>query len=334
MTLLAGDVGGTKTRLGIYEQSGSGLELLNSERYVSRDFPSLVAIIETFIGSNTAILAGRTIKAAAFGIPGPIVNERVKVTNLPWEFGAQEVRDFLGTKSVALVNDLVATAAAVPVMDKENFIEVYPGNGTPISGDLGLVLAPGTGLGQAYIFHQSGRYWFLPSEGGHANFAASTDLEQGLLRYLKTKLPHVSVESVLCGPGLANIYSFLRDTEVAPEPPELRDELEGSDRGAVIAKHAMNETHEIAVVALTMFCRFLGAHASDTVLSSLTTRGVYLGGGISPKIAPFLVKGAFMEGYLDKYKCKDRVEATAVSIINDDRAALIGAGNIAAQLVS
>lgn len=332
MVLLAGDVGGTKTRLGLYTKLNSNLDLIISERYVSREFPSLVAIIDTFLKTHSETASG-AITAACFGIPGPIVNERVKVTNLPWEFCADDVRHYLKTDKVVLVNDLVSTAASVPVLAKDTFIEVYAGNGSPPSGALGLVLAPGTGLGQAYILNQGGVYSYLPSESGHSNFAPSSDLEIELLKYLRGKLSHVSVESVLCGPGLVNIYSFLKDTGVYPESPELRSNMENPDKAATVAMHAMSGDSELCVAALDTFCRIMGAHASNVVLSALTTEGVYLGGGISPKIAPFLKKGAFLDGYFAKVKCRDRVEATPVMIINDDRAALIGSANIAATLV-
>jgi len=172
----------------------------------------------------------------------------------------------------------------------------------------------------------------LASEGGHANFAPTNEEEIELLRYLQGRFAHVSVESVLCGPGIANIYSFLRDTGRGEEPPELKAQESTGKMTSIITDLAMQGASDICVKSLRMFCSMLGAHCSKIVLTYLATGGVFLGGGIPPKITPFLTKGPFVEGYLKKGKQRERVEATPVFIIKDDHAALFGAAAIAATL--
>lgn len=328
--IIAGDIGGTKARLGLFEQDSEKLRLVVSARYTSKEYPGLEAIIRRFLEQHPSGPEG--IQSACFGLPGPVVNGRVKVTNLPWEVVQTDVAECLGTTKVRLVNDLVSTAAAVPALGPESLTEIYPGNKETVRSGPCLVIAPGTGLGHALIHREDSRMTLLASEGGHANFAPTNPLEIELLTYLQTKLPHVSVESVLCGPGLFNIYSFLRDTGKGIETPELAAALAAEDKASVVTRCALDGSHDICVQAIGLFCIILGAHASNMALNFLSTGGVFLGGGIPPKIAPALAKGDFLKGYLKKGKCLNRVEATPVYIINDDQASLFGAGAIAATL--
>jgi glucokinase len=328
--IIAGDIGGTKARLGLFEQNAEKLRLVVTERYTSREFDGLQAIIRRFLEQHPAGTSG--IKAGCFGLPGPVVDGRVKVTNLPWEVVQSEVAACLGTTKVKLVNDLVSTAAAVPALGPDSLTEIYAGNGETVRSGPCLVVAPGTGLGHALIHREGSGMTLLASEGGHANFAPTNELEIELLRYLQTKLPHVSVESVLCGPGLYNIYSFLRDTGKGLETPELTASLASEDKASVVTRAALDGSQDICVQAIDLFCTLLGAHASNMALNFLATGGVFLGGGIPPKIVPALAKGGFLKGYLKKGKCLNRVEATPVFIIKDDQASLFGAGAIATTL--
>ena len=329
--IIAGDIGGTKARIGLFERRSGKVELLLSEQYVSRDFSSLEAILKKFLEKHGPAMTSRT-EAACFGLPGPVVNGRVKVTNLPWEVIQSEVGATLKVHKIRLVNDLVGTAAAIPTFGPDSLTTVYEGRGSVDRGGSCVVVAPGTGLGHSLIHREAGWSVLLASEGGHANFAPTNEEEVALLQYLQGRFSHVSVESVLCGPGIANIYSFLRDTGRGEEPAQLKGQESASNITSTVTELVMAGTSDICVKALRMFCSILGAHCSNMVLTYLATGGVYLGGGIPPKIAPFLSQGAFLEGYLKKGKQRERVEATPVFIIKDDHAALYGAAAIAATL--
>lgn len=329
--IIAGDIGGTKARIGIFEKRSGKVELLVTEQYVSKEYSSLEAILKEFLEKHGATLPSR-IAAACFGLPGPVVNGRVKVTNLPWEVVQSEVGNTLKVHKIKLVNDLVGTAAAIPSFGPDSLIPIYTGRGTIDHGGSCVVVAPGTGLGHSLIHREAGWSVLLASEGGHANFAPTNEEEIELFRYLQGRFSHVSVESVLCGPGLANIYSFLRDTGRGDEPVELKSQESAAKTASIVTELALNGTSDICVKALRMFCSMLGAHCSNIVLTYLATGGVYLGGGIPPKIASFLSKGPFVEGYLKKGKQKERIEATPVFVIKDDHAALFGAAAIAATL--
>lgn len=329
--IIAGDVGGTKARIGLFERRAGKVELVVSEQYPSKDFVSLEAIIQKFLEQYKQSVTGN-LEAACFGLPGPVVNGRIKVTNLPWEVVQGDVGRNLGVTKIKLVNDLVSTAAAIPHFGPGSLLSVYEGRGSVDRGGSCVVVAPGTGIGHSLIHREAGWSVLLASEGGHANLAPSTKLEIELLEYLQTKLPHVSVESVLCGPGIANIFSFLRDTGRGDVPTELRDAAPSPSITSAITQHALAGSSDVCSQTLDLFCSMLGAHCSNIVLTWLSTGGVFLGGGIPPKIAPLITKGPFMEGYLRKGKQKERVEATPVFIIKDDHAALYGAAAIASTL--
>lgn len=329
--ILAGDIGGTKARIGIFERKAERLELIFSEQYSSPAFASLEQILKNFLDQHRSKLTS-PLEAGCFGLPGPVVNGRVKVTNLPWEVAQSDVAGALGITKVKLTNDLVSTAAAVPTFGPQSLETIYDGAGSVDRSASCVVVAPGTGLGHALIHREAGWSVLLASEGGHANFAPTDELEIELLRYLKRKLTHVSVETLLSGPGLVSIFSFLCDTGRGECPDALRCESSPSDRAAQIAAMALAGESDLCLAAVNTFCSILGAHCSNILLTFLATGGVFLGGGIPPKILPILQQGAFMEGYLRKGKQRERVEATPVYVIKDDYAALYGSAAIAATL--
>ncbi len=329
--IIAGDIGGTKAHIGLFERRSGKAELVVSERYSSKEFSSLEAIIKQFLEQHQGALTSK-LDAACFGLPGPVVNGRIKVTNLPWEVVQSEVGAILKLHKVRLVNDLVGTAAAIPTLGPSSLITVYEGRGSVDRAGSCVVVAPGTGIGHSLIHREAGWSVLLASEGGHANFAPTNSEEIELLQYLQGRFSHVSVESVLCGPGIENIYSFLRDTGRGAEPDQMKSPEAASKGTSIITQLALEGSSDICVKALRIFCNMLGAHCSNMVLIYLATGGVYLGGGIPPKIAQFLLQGAFLEGYIKKGKQRERVEATPVFIIKDDHAALYGAAAIAATL--
>ncbi|MGE5257847.1 MAG: glucokinase [Hyphomicrobiales bacterium] len=335
MTILAGDVGGTNTRLALYDPRASGDRQAREPQVMSifdsTSAPSLERIVQGFLEQNQA--AGR-IEAACIGIPGPVVGGTVHVTNLPWVLTERAFSRELGIAKVRLVNDHAATAAALPLLGADELITLHPGR-EDRERKVFAVLAPGTGLGQAYlVLGPDGRYHPFPSEGGHVEFAPKDDLEFQLLSYLKAKLgKRVSSERVLSGPGIMNIYSFLRDRSYCDEPEALREEIAAAAvPAAVVTDHGLRATYPICVKALDVFTKLLGSKAGDVVLTYLSTGGLFLGGGIPPKVAAKLKEGGTVEAYLQKGRLSPLVEMTPLQVIMDDRVGLLGAAAIAAGL--
>ncbi|MGH7596894.1 MAG: glucokinase [bacterium] len=324
--ILAGDTGGTKTRLALYEEQPGKLVRRQTETFASADFPSLEEIIRTFLSKNHT-----SVKKACFGVPGPIVAGRAQSTNLPWLTDEAHITRTLGIASVKLVNDLVATTSSIPFLNADDLLTVHQGLPAGRETTFG-VLAPGTGLGQAFLYKQGGQFIALPSEGGHADFAPNNEIEIALLKYLLAKFRRVSYERVLCGPGLVNIYNFLKDTGVAAEPPELSERFVDDDPAAVISTSGQSGEFAICVQALDIFASILGAQAGNLVLTMLATGGIYLGGGIPPKISQKLMDGTAVAAYANKGRLSDFVKATPLYVIRDDHAALLGSAYLASML--
>ncbi len=324
--ILAGDTGGTKTRLALYDEQQGKLVRRQTETFGSAEFPSLEEIIRTFLSKHHT-----QVKKACFGVPGPVVAGRAESTNLPWVTDEAQIARTLGIVSVKLVNDLVATTSSIPFLHPDDLLTVHQGSPTGSKTTFG-VLAPGTGLGQAFLYKQGERFIALPSEGGHADFAPNSEIEIALLGYLQNKFGRVSYERLLSGPGLVNIYNFLKDTGVAAEPPELAKRLAEDDAAAVISTSGQNGEFAICVQALDIFASILGAQAGNLVLTMVATGGIYLGGGIPPKISQKLMDGTTVTAYGNKGRLSDFVKTTPLYIIRDDHAALLGSAYLASML--
>jgi glucokinase len=263
-----------------------------------------------------------------------VVGGSVRATNLPWVIEERAFGENLGIPKVRLVNDHAATAAALPLLEPEDLITLHPGR-EDRERRVFAILAPGTGLGQAYsVLGADGRHHPFPSEGGHVEFAPKDELEFDLLKYLQEKLrKRVSIERVLSGPGIMNIYTFLRDRSYCDEPEPLRAEIAAAPTpAAVVTDHGLKGTHPICVQTLGIFARLLGSQAGDVVLTYLSTGGLFLGGGIPPKVAAKLQEGGTVEAYLRKGRLSPLVEMTPLHIIKNNRAAMLGAAAIAASL--
>jgi glucokinase len=335
MVILTADAGGTRTRLGLHDTKGGtsrrAFEPLVVDAFSSTCAATLEEIVRKFMERHP--IAGR-VEAACIGLPGPVVGGSVRATNLPWVIDEASFAQNLGIPKVRLVNDHVATAAALPLLAPQDVITLHPGR-EERERRVFAILAPGTGLGQAYSVRVSdGSLQAFPSEGGHVEFAPKDELEFELLKYLKGKLrKRVSIERVLSGPGIMNIYSFLRDRSYGDEPSALRDEIAAAPVPvAVVSGHGLSGKYAICSMALDLFARVLGSQAGDVVLTYLSTGGVFLGGGIPPKVAATLQAGATVEAYLRKGRLSPLVETTPLRIILNDRAALLGAAAIAANL--
>lgn len=319
--LLAGDIGGTKTHLAIYAPGSDPHDPLVEARFSSDEYPSLQALAQDFLSR-----VNYDVQWGSFGVAGPVINGHVKATNLPWEMDERELEEALGLRRAHLLNDLEAVASAVPSLSIEDRSTLN--EGTPQAGGAIAVIAPGTGLGEGFLAWDGSRYHAYPSEGGHTDFAPINDVEIELLRYLMRKYDHVSYEWVCSGMGIPNIYDFYKDNDYAPEPEWLAEQLSGAeDRTPVIVSAALAEDRDCALAEMTLrtFVSVLGAEAGNLALKVLATGGVYLGGGIPPRILPALKTEHFMQAFLRKGRFSALLERMPVHIIVHPRVGVMGA---------
>lgn len=325
--ILAGDIGATKTRLALYDFENDMLVRKEVQTFVSREFNTFEEVMEKFLSETRA-----NVNKACVGVPGPIINGQAQATNLLWKIKEQSISQTLQIDKVKLVNDLVATTTSVLFLSSEQTHVLYEGKERERTDEVNAVLAPGTGLGQAFLTWKSGEFQVHPSEGGHVDFAPTNDIEIELLRFLRSKFERVSYERVVCGPGLVNIYTFLKHIQYAPEPEELRRRLKSEDPAAVISETGQAGEYKLCEKALDIFASVLGAQAGNLVISLLATGGIYLGGGIPPKIIKKLSDGTTVKSYLNKDRLSHLVEATPLYVIKDDQAPLLGAAHLASAL--
>lgn len=318
--LLVGDIGATKTVLALFSAE-AGLRAPLAERtFPSAHYASLEELAREFLAQ-----VDPDVERAVFGVAGPVVAGRAEITNLPWMLDEAELQRELHLPTVRLLNDLEVAAYAVPLLQAD---DLYPLNvGQPVAGGTIALIAPGTGLGEAYLTWDGSRYRSYASEGGHTDFGPNTPLEVGLLHYLQERFGHVSYERICCGQGLPNIYAYLRDSGYAEEPAWLAERLaRADDRTPVIVGGALaDEPSELCTAALNTFVSILGAEAGNQALKLGATGGVYLGGGIPPRILPALKQNRFMEGFLNKGRLSDLLERIPVNVILNRRVALLGA---------
>jgi len=316
---LAGDIGGTKTVLALFSLDQGPFQPLEKAVFPSSGFASLEDILRIYLKDKPV-----RIQSASFGIAGPVYKDRVKTTNLPWVIEARQLSQVIDKAPVWLLNDLLAMAYAVPHLRPEDLRTIN--SGTPEThGPLGVV-APGTGLGEAFLIWEGNRYYPHPSEGGHTDFGPANLAELALLNYLMPRLGHVSYERVCSGSGLPNLYNFFRDSGRYPEPDWLKTELaEAADPTPVIARAAMEKRAAICQATLDLFVAILGSEAGNLALKVFSTGGVYLGGGIPPRIIPFLEKELFMNAFKHKGRFSGALTKIPVHVILNPELALIGA---------
>lgn len=327
--ILGGDIGGTNTRLAFFEGTPDRLRPLEIEIFPSGHYSGPAEIVRKFLDIHKE----HTPSAAAFGLPGAVVNGRVETTNLPWVVDSGDMASELRLPHVQLINDLYANAHGIALLAESDFVVLNPGVPQP-SGNRALISA-GTGLGQAGLYADAyGTYHPFPSEGGHADFAPRNELEIELLRYLAGRFEHVSYERVLSGPGLHNLYDFLRDTGRGEEPPWLAEQIKQGDPSAAISKSALEGTSEICLQALDLFISLYGAEAGNLALKMLATGGTYVGGGIAPKIIRKLSSSAFMKSFTAKGRLGSVLKEIPVRVITNDKTALLGAGRVAALSIA
>jgi glucokinase len=325
--ILAGDIGGTKSNLGLFREDDLRSPLIE-ESVRSRDFAGLEQIIAEFLVRTTPV---GPITRACFGIAGPIVDECSETPNLPWIVRAQKIRELLRVDAVRLINDLKATAHGVLLLRPDELVTLNAG-GAHAAGNAALIAA-GTGLGEALLHWNGTLYQPVASEGGHADFAPRNDIEIELLKYLIQRFGHVSYERVLSGPGLFNIYSFMRDSGYAGEESWILEKFKESDPSAVISQAAIAGKSELCARALETFVSIYGAEAGNLALKAMAISGVYVGGGIAPKIVAKLQDGMFMRAFTAKSRLSDLLQKVPVYVILNPKTALYGAAS-AAMLIS
>jgi len=327
MSVLAGDIGGTNARLTIFSVEDGSYEEVVSDVYPSPEYSSLGEIVSEFMGNH-----GVEARTACFGVPGPVKDGRARITNLPWVVEASELAAHSGVGRVAVLNDLEAQAWGIAVLNPDDFVALNEG-AAEAQGNAALIAA-GTGLGQAGLYWDGEGHRPFACEGGHASFAPRGKLQLGLLDFLTRRFDgHVSWERIVSGPGLVNLHDFLVEYRDAQISKEHEEELRNDDP-AVITASAGEGDCALCVEALDMFVEFYGAEAANFALKIMGKGGVYLGGGIGPKIIEKLREPIFMEAFLDKGRMRPLLEAIPVRVIVRAGTALLGAARYATLLES
>ncbi len=320
MKVLAGDIGGTKTSLAIFEVNGTKLESLAEEKYPSGEYSSLDEIVEKFIKEHNYIP-----EWGSFGIAGPVRNGIAKTMNLPWVVDAQKMEEEIGFKKVWLLNDLEANAWGISALEEKDFLVLNAGKPDP-DGNVSIISA-GTGLGEAGLYWNGEELRPFASEGGHSDFSPNSDLEIALLQFLKKRYAqgaHVSWERVVSGMGIGNIYDFLCEHRGAETPDWLTEEIKTGDKAASISKAAEDNRCPLCAETLKLFVHLYGAEAGNQALKIMATSGVYIGGGIAPRNIEYFRNSTFMDSFCDKGRMEQMMRDMPVKIILNQRTALYG----------
>jgi glucokinase len=324
--LLAGDIGGTKTLLRLEEFSTQAVTL-HEDTYASADFTHLNAIVTRFLKEADS----PPPVAACFAIAGPVQNNQSKVTNLAWQLDAHQMQVELGIEQIQLINDFAAVGNGIPALQPKDVVLLQDRPAVPKAAI--AVLGAGTGLGEALLTWQQDRYQVLATEGGHADYAPRTDLEIGLLQFLRSRHERVSVERVVSGQGIFAIYEYLRTLNLASVSAEVEAQILQTDPSAAIAEHALAQSDPLCMQALDLFVASYGAEAGNLALKSLPYGGLYLAGGVGAKILPKLQSGVFIQSFLDKGRMRTILETLPVSLIINPNVGLMGAALYAQTLI-
>jgi len=316
--ILAGDVGGTKTHLALFEDNFP-LKGIAEETFLSKNYSSLSEIVALFLKKIQKMPV-----LACFGVAGPVENGKCKATNLPWLIEVDQLREELKINNVFLINDLEATAWGLDCLEEKEFFTFQPNKEKRVANR--ALIAAGTGLGEAGLFWDGKSYIPFPSEGGHVDFAPRSELEMELLRYLQKKYGHVSYERVISGPGIYDLYRFLIDMQLEKEPEWLHDRILRQDPPRVITESALKKECRVCVRTVEWFVSLYGGEAGNLALKLFAESGVYIGGGIAPKILPFFKEGGFLKAFLAKGRFSALLAKIEIRIVLNENTALLGAG--------
>jgi len=321
--ILAGDIGGTNARLAYFQPQNGHLRLVSERTFPSREHSELGEIVNQFLDAT-----GNRPEAACFGIAGPVRNGRVETSNLPWVIEQSRLAKQIHLPATMLINDLEASAWGIGALENSDLVPLNRVTG-PTVGNQG-VIAPGTGLGEAGLFWDGTRHHVFACEGGHTDFGPQGDLQIELVKFLQARFGHVSYERILSGPGLVNVYEFLRDTGCGKESEEFAAAVKKGDPAAVISRAALDGSHPLAEKALDLWIEVYGAEAANLALKVMATGGLFLAGGISPKILSKLKGPLFMKHFVEKGRLRPLLEAIPVQVVTNEKAGLLGAARCAA----
>ena len=327
---IAGDIGGTKTVLALFEQKSDQIHQVRQAVFPSRGHKSLEEIIGNFlVGERNLKLDG-----GCFGVAGAVLGGKCKTTNLPWELDESKLAEFIQAPFAKLLNDLEAAAFGMLYLKPEELVDLNPNHAPPQKGNI-AVIAAGTGLGEAILFWDGKEYHPSASEGGHSDFAPTNETEIKLLEWLSKSYPeHVSYERILSGPGVYNLFRFVTETGLKDASALIQEKLQSaSDPSAIVSQMAISESDPAAVMALDLFAFIYGAECGNMALKCLSTGGVYIGGGIAPKILSILKSGKFMQGFTSKGRFKPLMNNLRIQVALNSEAPLIGAANYAARMI-
>ncbi|WP_421715850.1 glucokinase [Arcobacter arenosus] len=322
--ILAGDIGGTKTNLALFELVDGKLETIVQEQFASKNYEKFMDLIIAFKEKN----AIEQIEALCLGIAGPIIDERCRTTNLPWDIKASELKQEFGITSVKLLNDLESTAYGMLYLEEEEFISLNP-TGRKKKGNI-AVIAAGTGLGEAILYFDGKGYNPIGTEGGHTDFAPITSQQDELLTWLRRRYPgHVSYERIVSGIGIYTLYEFLVETNFAPQPQAMLNLEDDVDKSAMVSRCALEQNDPLCLEALRIFAEIYAAEAGNLALKSMSLGGVYIGGGIAPKILPIIKSEYFLNAFFSKGRFEDLLRMMELKVSLNQETALIGSARYA-----
>jgi len=325
--ILAGDLGGTNFRVAVFRNDAQ-MTRLHFAKFRSADHSSLEEMVGLFLKD---LKLESLLRTACFGVPGPNIAGVVTASNLGWKIEINALPKLIGIPRVEVLNDLESTAYGLAALRQTDLAPLQAGSGSHAGNQ--CVIAPGTGLGEAGLFWDGTRHTPWASEGGHADFAPSDDLQHDLLNFLRSEYGSVSFERVVSGMGIANIYRFLRDTGRGVENTSVAREIMEHDAAAVIDKHAADGSCPLCISTMDLFVRTLGAEASNLALKTMATGGVFLGGGIPPKILPLLRRPLFLESFLNKGRLRPLLETMSINVVLNDETALLGSARNALRML-
>lgn len=319
--ILAVDIGGTKTSFGVFEVNGSELSLIREETFASRSMGTFEEILQKFLAADNNVIPN----VLSIGVAGPVLENKVRLTNLSWELDAASLKAEFDIEKVSIINDLEATAYGLIGLSADDRVSLFESSEN-IRGNM-AVLAPGTGLGEAGIFWDGEYHRPFATEGGHSDFAPRTDLDVELLNYLQQEDEIISWEHVVSGPGIYRIYKFLRDIKGNKEPAWLKENFKNNDNPAAVISHAaMRELDATCSLAMDLFVSYMARESASLVLKHKAVEGLWLGGGIPPRIFPLLKKDLFREQFIQNARMGHLLESVSIRVILNSQAALIGAG--------
>jgi glucokinase len=328
MQILAGDIGGTNTRLALYQTAHeSSLNPILQKTYLSQAHESIEAVLQLFLTQDGV----SEIEVACFGIAGPVIHQVCEATNLPWRVSAKQITQQFNFKQTYLINDLEANAWGIATLEEKDFFTLNPGveNAT---GNRSIISA-GTGLGEAGLYWDGEHHHPFSSEGGHTDFSPSTPFEFKLFQAFEEKYGHVSWENLVSGPGLEAIYDYLHRHWHLPTPAWLVEQMQAIGKAPAISDAGLESTDPLCREALELFTRLYAREAGNHALKIMATGGVYLGGGIAPRILPILRQGFFMETFVAKGPMTKIMRSMPVKVILNDKTALFGAEKCAVNIL-